>query len=974
MSIQLAKTVYIGLGGTGAKSILKTKAMMLENYGEIPPMIKFLVLDTDTRDKVSLKDNKGKNVMFDNDEFIHMTLPNVKRYNDANPSVTKFLPSGILEKRTSIVEGAGQFRSVGRLAFLSQIDVNFLTSISNAISSVRNWTTGRDDKYSVTDGPIKIMVVFSIAGGTGAGSFIDFPLMLRGLIPGLTNDEKITAVGLLPDVYSSLGFAAINCKPNAITGITEYEFIADNVLDAYSESMDPGRIANVSASTSYNVDKDNLYNSFFLVNNRSDSGNIYNSVDELTSFIGRNLYLISGRAGGSGNSSLDNLETIGAGSDLKGKQMRYFGMGAAEMFLDTDKLSDYYALNQISLLSQNITSGTVTININQEINEKVALWQIKEDQGDDHVITAISESKPKIGFSNLDQFDEDANISIKNKRDAWIQSQKAALNSLIYGTNGNGTLSKYLGDKLNLLQQHIDEKIALPGGLEFSRLFLNNLIGRMNAMRDEMNLEKESFDKKLSDLEVVFINLIADIKSSESISKFNVFKSRSKEIERACEEYVLAVNFEITAIYERERRIAASHFYKSLIEKSEKLLANIDNFKVQMEQLSKRVSSELQTIKSRTSLDPFCIFVDKYAIERNNIGKEDVDVPGFLNNVNLTSLVNGGYSVDQLYDKFKSYTSGLKKYLELKNTGILDELEKMDMQDLDRLVRQLKNSVGIMRNLNTAETFEKAEIFTIGVHDKNHDSLKHSDNNQDDNSKTRVKKLVDAFNDHFSYLNKNPEFSNTYDKKRIVVGCYQSGVPAFVVGNFNSYYSEFQNKNTEAQKMMFSNKYWADKIINFNYSIFPKSDENTLKAWVLAIVATKVEIDNGRATGGLFFDKEENGNYFVYSQSGSIRENTKMVDLGFSDRFKAYNIFKDKELSKELINEVKRRIKDNILIYQTAFKDLADNPDKYVKEYANHKLSDVSYNGQAYSATKKLVEQEYDFIKNFVVGNELASL
>jgi len=974
MSIQLAKTVYIGLGGTGAKSILKTKMMMLENYGEIPTMIKFLVLDTDTRDKVSLKDRHGKNVMFDNDEFIHMTLPNVKRYSDANPSVTKFLPSGILERRTSIVEGAGQFRSIGRLAFLSQIDVNFLQSLSNAISSVRIWENARDSKYSVSDGPIKIMVVFSIAGGTGAGSFIDFPLMLRGLIPGLTNDEKITAIGLLPDVYSSMGFAAVNCKPNAITGITEYEYIADNVLDSYSDPMDPGRVANVSSSTSYKIDKDNLYNSFFLVNNRSDNGNIYNSVDELTSFIGRNLYLISGRAGASGNSSLDNLETIGAGSDLKGKQMRYFGMGAAEMFLDTDKLADYFALNQISLLSQHISTGSTAFNINQEIDEKVALWQIKEDQGDDHVISAIAESRPRILFSNLDQFDDDANVSIKNKRDAWIQSQKSALNSFIYAINGNGSLSNFQGDKLNLLQQYFDDKIAQPGGIEYSRIFLNNFIGRMNAMREEMNTEKDMFDKKLGDLEVQYVNLISDIKSSETISKLNIFKSRSKEIERTCEEYVSAVNSEITFIHERERRLAASLFYKAIVEKCEKLLANIDNFKIQIDLLSKRASSELQTIKSRTSLDPFCIFVDKYAIERNNIGKEDVDVPGFLSNVNLTSLVNGGYSVDQLYDKFKSYTSGLKRYNELKNTGILDELEKMDISHLNQLVKQLKNSVGIMRSLNTSETFEKAEIFTIGVHDKNHASLKQSDDKQEDVSKSRVKKLVDAFNEHFSYLNKNPEFSNTYDKKRILVGCYQSGVPAFVVGNFDSYNTEFQNKNTDAQKMMFSNKYWADKIINFNYSIFPKDGENALKAWVMAIVATKVEKDNSRSTGGLFFEKEENGNYFVYSKTGSIRDNTKMVDLGFSDRVKAFNVFKDKELSKELLSEVKRRIKDNILTYQTVFKDLSDNPGKYVKEFANHKLSDVSYNGQSYSGTKKLVEEEYDYIKNFVVGNELASL
>jgi hypothetical protein len=972
MSIQLAKTVYIGLGGTGAKSILKTKAMMLENYGEIPPMITFFVLDTDTRDKVSIKDQKGNNITFDADEFFYMTLPDVRMYVEKNPGTTKFLPQKIYEKKSSIVEGAGQYRTLGRLGLLSQANNSFGETLKAKIDKVRNWSASRDSKYSVNEGPTKIIVVFSIAGGTGAGSFIDFPLILRGLVD-VAKEEVLMGIALLPDVYSTLGGLAKNVKSNAHTGITEYEFIADNKLKFYSpEDSDPALSIKLP-ERELMVNNQNLYDVFFTVNNRSSNGNVYSSINELTSFIGRNLYLIGGRTGGSNNSALDNIKSTV--TRVKEKEGRYLGLGAAEMYLDTDKLSDYFALNQIALLCQNITTGNISVNINQEIDEKVALWQIKEDQGDDQVITAVSESKPKIGFSNIDQFDEDANISIKNKRDTWIQSQKSSLNSLIYGTNGNGTLSKYLGDKLNLLQQYIDEKTALPGGLEYARLFLNNFVGRMNAMREEMNVEKDSFDKKLSDLEVVFVNLLSDIKTAESISKFNVFKSRSKEIERTCEEYVSAVNIEITAIYERERRVAASLFYKALIEKSENLLINIDNFKVQMEQLSKRVSSELQVIKSKLSLDPFCIFVDKFAIERNNIGKEDVDVPGFLNAVNLTSLVNGGYSVDQLYIKFKIYTTTLSKYNELKNTGILDELGKMDIEDVYNLVQQLKNSVGIMRTLDKSEIFQVSESFTIGVVDANHDTLKRADQSgQEDDSNSRTKRVYDAFKEHFSYLGKEPEFSNTYDKNRIVVGCYQSGVPAFVIKSFDSYQTDYQNKPESEKQFLFSNKYWAEKINNVNYSIFPKegTQENGLKAWVLAIIASKVEEDNGRK-GGWFF-KQDRGNYFVYSPKGSIINNSTLVDLGFPERNKAFQSFIDRDLCNGLLNKVKEVIKNNFYLYQEKFNELKNNPEIYQNQYSNHQLADATLHSPQYIDTKKMIDAEYQFIVNFVVGNELASL
>ena len=44
---KLRRTLLIGLGGTGFKAILNAKKMFYENYGEIPPMIGFLGIDTD---------------------------------------------------------------------------------------------------------------------------------------------------------------------------------------------------------------------------------------------------------------------------------------------------------------------------------------------------------------------------------------------------------------------------------------------------------------------------------------------------------------------------------------------------------------------------------------------------------------------------------------------------------------------------------------------------------------------------------------------------------------------------------------------------------------------------------------------------------------------------------------------------------------------------------------------------------------
>ncbi len=47
MKTGLRRCLYIGLGGTGINAILHTKKMFMDNYGEVPPMIGFLGIDTD---------------------------------------------------------------------------------------------------------------------------------------------------------------------------------------------------------------------------------------------------------------------------------------------------------------------------------------------------------------------------------------------------------------------------------------------------------------------------------------------------------------------------------------------------------------------------------------------------------------------------------------------------------------------------------------------------------------------------------------------------------------------------------------------------------------------------------------------------------------------------------------------------------------------------------------------------------------
>ena len=47
MTAKIKRCLYVGLGGTGLNALLHTKKMFVETYGEVPPMIGFLGIDTD---------------------------------------------------------------------------------------------------------------------------------------------------------------------------------------------------------------------------------------------------------------------------------------------------------------------------------------------------------------------------------------------------------------------------------------------------------------------------------------------------------------------------------------------------------------------------------------------------------------------------------------------------------------------------------------------------------------------------------------------------------------------------------------------------------------------------------------------------------------------------------------------------------------------------------------------------------------
>lgn len=201
MKRKLKRTLYIGLGGFGIKAILETKGQFIRNYGEVPPMIQFLGIDTDRGEferKIPLAD-KEVSLSYSERCFIGII---------GNPAdfarAYKNELSWINERNIAAMAAAGHtaiMRPNGRLAFVYNIGM-IKSTIFDAFSRVKNCQLSDSSNYEILDClQVEINVVFSLAGGTGCGIFLDLAYLLRKMFG---RNADLIAYPLIPDVCQDL--------------------------------------------------------------------------------------------------------------------------------------------------------------------------------------------------------------------------------------------------------------------------------------------------------------------------------------------------------------------------------------------------------------------------------------------------------------------------------------------------------------------------------------------------------------------------------------------------------------------------------------------------------------------------------------------------------------------------------------------------------------------------------------------------
>ncbi|ETR65058.1 MAG: hypothetical protein OMM_14878, partial [Candidatus Magnetoglobus multicellularis str. Araruama] len=148
-----------------------------------------------------------------------------------------------LLKRKTMTDGAGQIRCVSRLAYHAAMKEGRLNDLENKIKHI---FSASGDSFSSS---MRVMIVSSLAGGTGAGIFLQTALYLRELLEESYNKSTVLIRGafILPDVL----IHTKTIPENQWDNVRSNAYACFKELDAITKNADRQTMGNITTSIEF---------------------------------------------------------------------------------------------------------------------------------------------------------------------------------------------------------------------------------------------------------------------------------------------------------------------------------------------------------------------------------------------------------------------------------------------------------------------------------------------------------------------------------------------------------------------------------------------------------------------------------------------------------------------------------------------------------------------------------------------------
>ena len=816
MATKIKRCLYVGLGGTGMNALLHTKKTFMDTYGEVPPMIGFLGIDTDSGAyKKTLTTVRGEEVRLSPNEQLPILVKDARPIYDVNREYFSWIPEKNLYALTGMTLGAGQVRTNGRFAFTVNY-VQVAQKVRTILDQISNARIQANDKYELLSTNTEIHMVFSVCGGTGCGTFLNMAYLLRKEAPQC----KLTGYAVLPDIFKSMSRSGMaKVAPNAYGAILDLDYLMHMGLGSTPVQLD-------YIKDSYEI-RERPFNSVVFIDNKNENLDTYTHVDELTEMISLALVTSAGELSSASASVSDNLEkNITEGTmDIENKKAWAAGMGICEIFFRNNEISEIYAIkaakNLIDRMFNSCEDTDIIVNAwidSPEVN-------IRENNNSDHVIDYIADKNPVYELT----INEDSNampeveqyLQMNKLKDEAVNEKVTALSNRV-----RAELHK-------LIVEHVNREC----GISTTRGILEAIGAQVDTFLSEMKKEKEELLDKQPRLRSTLEAAVSDLK--EYNAKF--FKTKST-LEEKEEDVIASAKDLCVNLRDVARRDAATMVFNTL---KANLLAESNKINMIAESLlacSKKFAADLAKLQNNVSkaAQTFQIDLAQDIATSLSVKQDEIVFSDFVRSLPDSEKVYqfAGYDADAIEAFILHYTNQLPTAKDYREMTIDHIIDKMEPEAFDRMIRlAINKSLPMFRYSYRGHRPKEnpRDSYYVGLPDKAHSRLV-----TDDYFKRRIQ-------------NADCDFASIGVTDKIIIYRQIGVVPAYTISSIEDYRREYEECNADCH----FDYTLETRMQREEFSLMPKraTDDDLLDLWVKGFIFGLVKNENGE----YLFQSQEHG-------------------------------------------------------------------------------------------------------------------
>lgn len=847
MATKIRRALFIGLGGTGMTALLHTKKILYDNYGEIPPMLGFLGIDTDggVYNK-SLEARDGTLISLETAEQLPISVRNPTAIYRVGKGQEKYgwIAPGNENGLTVLSKGAGQLRSNGRFA-ITEKERDVRIQIQAKINQIANAKHIDNRDYEPLDSSVDVHVVFSLCGGTGAGTFINLAYILKDLLP----DCKISGYAVMAEVFRAMltGAAVSRVRSNSYGAIKDLDYLMS--LTPASSGV------KIEMFDGVKIENTRPFNALYLIDNKNSDNDTYTHVDQLSEMISLALVTSIGKLSDAAVSTADNVDkNIAAGDmDIVGKRAWVSSLGVSELIFDGKEIADIYAHKASAMVISMMTSGIggdPSGAANNWINENKIRENLNKNDVIDYFIHPVL---PKIPFDSLNTPDNP-----KPECDHYVnilsQEKKGTLDDLY----------EKLTKKIEVsLHELVNELVNRQGGVALCGSVLKAILGQMELCDGEMKVELGRFNDQKTLLESALSTSQQELENVRF-----AFFGRSKKVQAVCED---AVNL---AVCKREiaRREYARQFYTWMKNRVNDYIEMIKALNDNLQAVADKCTYEVEKI--RRGIDNNSFFQTNLAadvVDSVVCNPEDIVFGDFvvkMKDVSGGILAFAGLSSDIVAAQVWKYTSQLPKTEHYSNQTIDDVLKGFSAEQLDSICKKaIKKAMPLLRtDLRGYHPMTSPDnSYYVGVSNKEESVLENNDF-----LKQRIPE-ADA----------NVNIVPIGLKDRVIIYHQFGVVPAFAVSALDTFKPEYDAKESSCPGTSHWDYVLYQRFKEEHFDFMPMDEleeDEIVGAWLQALLYEIVT-------------KNKNNEFFINSRElGGLAIDNFMVKIG-GKRIDAYNYF-----------------------------------------------------------------------------------